>query len=121
MSYLDRSFDGSNDRKLEGLLIGGSLGYTYGKVLGSDERIRLRLSDGKVIGTILGNVDRLTLAVDVGTELGSLDAYFDSSNDDKIGGLLFGESLGYTDITVLGSEVGIKLGSTDGNAFGTIL
>ena len=33
--------DGSNDCKLEGLLFGYSLGYTDGKVLGSNEVIRL--------------------------------------------------------------------------------
>ena len=33
---LDGSLDGSDDGKLEVLLIGGSLGSTYGKALGSD-------------------------------------------------------------------------------------
>ena len=37
----DGSFDGYNYVKLEGLLIGESLGYTDGEVLGSDEGIKL--------------------------------------------------------------------------------
>ena len=36
MGSLYESFDGSNDCKLEGLFIGGSLGSTHGKVIGSD-------------------------------------------------------------------------------------
>ena len=34
---LNGSFDGSNYNKLEVLLLGGSMGYTDGKVIGSDE------------------------------------------------------------------------------------
>ena len=34
LGYLDGSLDGSNDDKLGVLLLGGSLGYTHGKVLG---------------------------------------------------------------------------------------
>ena len=41
MSPLDESFGGSNDGNLEGLFLGESLGYTYGKVLGADEGIKL--------------------------------------------------------------------------------
>ena len=37
------------------------------KVLGSDEGIKLALSDGKVIGDILGNLYGITLGFDVGT------------------------------------------------------
>ena len=50
---------------------GDSLGYTDGKVHGSDEVIKLRCSDGKVLGTILGNLDGIILGLDVGTYLGS--------------------------------------------------
>ena len=57
---LDGSFDGSNDVNIEGLLLGDSLGYTGGKVLGYDEGIKLGLSGGKVFGTILGNVYGIT-------------------------------------------------------------
>ena len=39
----------------------GSLGYTDVKLLGYDEGIKLRYTDGKVVGNILGNVDRITL------------------------------------------------------------
>ena len=72
LSSLDGYFDGSNDVKLEKLFIGDSLGYTDGKVPGSDEGTKLGLSDGKALGNILGNVDIITLSIDVGTELGSL-------------------------------------------------
>ena len=37
-----------------------------------------------MLGTILGYVDRITLVIDVRTELGSLDGYFDGSNDDML-------------------------------------
>ena len=57
MESLDGSFDGSNYGNLEGLLLGDSLGFTDGKVLGSDEVIKLILSGGKVIGTIIENLD----------------------------------------------------------------
>ena len=65
-------------------MLGGSLVYTYGKVLGSDGGIKLRSTDGKVIGTILGNVYRITLGIDIGTELGFLDGSFDGYNECKI-------------------------------------
>ena len=63
---------------------------TNGKVLGSDEGIKLRLYDTKGLGTILGNVDGITLGLDVGTDLGSLDVSFDGSNNDKSEGLILG-------------------------------
>ena len=47
-------------------------------MIGSDEGIKLELSDGKVIGAILGNLDGITLGIDVGTDLGSLDGSFDN-------------------------------------------
>ena len=37
LGFLDGSFDGSNDGKLEVLFLGDSMGSTNGKVLGSDE------------------------------------------------------------------------------------
>ena len=48
-------------------MIGDSLGSTDGKVLGSDEGIKLEISDGKVLVTILGNIDGITLGLGVGT------------------------------------------------------
>ena len=36
MAPLDQSFDGSNDDNIEGLLLGGSLSSTDGKVIVSD-------------------------------------------------------------------------------------
>ena len=39
LSSLDESFDSSDDSNLESLFLGGSLGYTDGKLLGSDEGI----------------------------------------------------------------------------------
>ena len=59
-------------------MLGCSLGYTDGKVLGSGEGIKLVYNDGKVPVNILGNVDEITLELDVGTELGSLDRSFDT-------------------------------------------
>ena len=52
---------------LGGLLIGDSLGSTYGKVLRSDEGIKLILFDGKVLGTILGNGYGITVGLDFRT------------------------------------------------------
>ena len=121
LGYLDGSFDGSNDGKLEILLIGYSLGYNDGKVLGYDESIKLGLSGDKFFGTILLNVYGIILGLDVGTQLDSLDGYFDGSNDGKLECLFLGGSLGYTDGKVLGSDEVIKLGYTDGKVFGTIL
>ena len=43
------------------------MGYTNGKVNGSDEGIKLGCTDGKVIFTILGNVNRIILGLDAGT------------------------------------------------------
>ena len=49
LGFLDWSFDGSNDRKVGVLFLGDLLGYNYGKVLGSDEGIKLIFTDGKVL------------------------------------------------------------------------
>ena len=67
---LDGSFDGSNNGILERLFLGDSLGYIYGKVLGSDEGIKVVSTDGKVLGTIPINADGITLGIDFGTDLG---------------------------------------------------
>ena len=50
-----------------GLLLGESLVYTDGKVLGSDEGIRLGLFYGGLLGTTLVNLYVITLGLDVGT------------------------------------------------------
>ena len=104
MGYLDGYVDGYNDGKLGVLLIGGSLVYTDGKVLGSDEGIKLGISYGKLLGTILLNLDVITLRLDVGTDLVSLDRSCGGSNDGKFEGLFHGDSLGYTDGKVHGSD-----------------
>ena len=65
-------------------MIEESLGSTDGKVFGSDEGIKLGLSDVGVLGTIIGNVDGITLGIGVGTNQGYLDGSFDGSNDVKI-------------------------------------
>ena len=49
MVSLDGSFNGSNDGKLECLLLGGSLGLNDGNVIGSNEGIKLIFTDGKAI------------------------------------------------------------------------
>ena len=55
-------------------------------MIGSNEGIKLGLSDGKVIGTVLENLDRITIGIDVGTDLGYLDELFDGSNDGSLEG-----------------------------------
>ena len=67
LGSLYRSFDVSNDGKLEVLFIGESLEYTDGKSLGYDEGIKLGSNDGKVISIILGNAYVITLGIDVVT------------------------------------------------------
>ena len=98
LGSLDRSFDGSNDGKLDTVFLVDSMGYTDGKMIGSDEGIKLGIS-----------------------ELGSLDRSFDGSNDGNLGGLLLGDSVGYTYGKMLGSDEGIKLGISDSEVLGTIL
>ena len=56
------------------------------------------------------NVYWITLGFDVGIDLGSLDGYFDGSNDNKLGRILIEGSLGSTDGIVLGSDEGTNLG-----------
>ena len=121
LSSLYGSFDGSDDGKLEGLLLGGSLGSTDGRELGSDEVIKLGYNYGKELVTILGNVYRITLGIDIGIELGSLDVSFDGSNGGKFEGLLIEDSLGYTDGKLISSDEGINLEYTDDKMLGNIL
>ena len=102
-------------------MLGGSLRFTVGKVLGYDKGIKLGYSYGKVLGTILGNLYVITLGIDVGIELGSLDGYLNGSNVVKIEGLLIRSSLGYTDDKLPGSDEGIKLVLFYGKFLGTIL
>ena len=89
------------DGKLEVLLLGVSLVSTYGKVIGSDEVIKLVYTDGKVLSTILVNSYGITLGIAVGTELGSLDGLFDSSNNGNLEEFFPVGSLGYTDGKVI--------------------
>ena len=121
LGSLDGSFNCYNGSKPEGLFLRDSLGSTDGKVIVSDEGIKLVTTDSKVLGTLLENVDGITLRLDVGTELGYLDGPFDGSNDGKLEGLLIGESLGSTDGKVIGSDEGIKLGLFDSEVIGTII
>ena len=121
LCYLDRPFDVSNDGKLEGLMLGDSLGYTNGKVLGSGEGIKLVYNDGELISTILGDLGGITLGIGVETELFPLDGPFDGSSNGVIEGLLLGDSLGYTNGKVLGSDEGTKLRYTCGEVIGTIV
>ena len=73
LGSLDGPFDGYNDVKLEGLLIGDSRVYNDGKVHGSDEGIKLGIYVGKVLGTIIVDLYGITLRMDVGTYLGSFN------------------------------------------------
>ena len=102
-------------------MLGDSLVYTDGKVLGSEEVTKLGYTVGKVIGTILGDVDGITCGLDIGTELGSLYESFDGSNDGKIERLFLGESLRYTDCKVIGSDEGIKMGLSGGKTLALYL
>ena len=88
LGSVDGSFDGSNDGNLEGLFLGGSLGYTDGKLIGSDEVVKLVSTGGKLFVTVFGNVDRITLGIDIETELGSLDGSLDGSNDGNFDGVI---------------------------------
>ena len=94
-------------------MLGGSLGYTYVKVLGSYEGIKLGSTDVKMFDTILGNADKITLGIDIGTNLGFLDGSFDGSNEGRLEGLFLGYSLVSTYGKVLGSgEVTARAGLT---------
>ena len=88
--YLDESFDDYNESKVEGLFREGSFLSTGGKVLGSDEGIKLGLFDGKVLRTILWNVYAIIFVIDFGTNMGFIDGSSDQSNDVKLDVLIFG-------------------------------
>ena len=62
-------------------MLGVSLGSTAGKVLGSDEGIKLVSTYGKLLGVILIDLDIIKLGIGIGMELGSLDGCFDGVND----------------------------------------
>ena len=62
-------FAGSNYGELGGVFLGGSHKTTGGKLLCSDESVKLGLSGGKMLGTILGNIYGFTFDIDVGTDL----------------------------------------------------
>ena len=70
----------------------GSLGSTYGRVIGSDEGINLGYTDGKLLVSILVNLYVIKLGIGVVTEMGSLDGSSDGSNYDKLEGLFLGSS-----------------------------
>ena len=92
LASLDEPFHNTNYGKLEGLLFGDSLGSNNGKVLGSDEGIKLRFFYCKVISTILVNIDGIRPGLDFGTELIFLDVFLYDSYDDTVEGFLFGDS-----------------------------
>ena len=46
---------------------GDSLGYTDGKLHGSDGGIKLGFTDGKLLGTIIVNIDGIIHGIDVVT------------------------------------------------------
>ena len=120
LRYLYGVFDHFNDRKIKGLLFGDSLEYNDGKVLGSDECIKLIYTNCNGIGSILVNVDVIILWIDVGAQLGFLYGAFNDSYDGKLVGLLFRGLLGSTDGKVLGSDEDMKQGHTDDKVLGTI-
>ena len=69
LGSLLENINSSNNGKIEGLLIGDSLGSTDVTVLGSDKGIKLGSTGDEALGTILGDVDRITLGIYVRTEL----------------------------------------------------
>ena len=121
MGSLDGYFGVYNYGKLEGLLLWVSLGYSSGKVFGSDEGIKLGSNGGKVLFNIIVNIYGITLGIDIGTDLGSLDRSLHGSNDWNIKSSFLGGSLRSNDGKVIDSNESIKLGSTEGKVFGTIL
>ena len=90
-------------------------------MIGSDEGIELEYIDGEWLCTVLVYVYGIPPGLDVGTKLGSLDGSFDSSNNGKHDGLLFGGSLVSIDGKVTCSDESIKLGSTHGTVLWIIL
>ena len=86
-----------------------SLVSNDGKVLGSDEGIKMGSTDNKVLGPILGNVDVITLGIDVRTAMGSLYGSLDGDIDGKLEGSFLGEYLGYTDVKMIGSDEVTKM------------
>ena len=69
---LDEAFYGYNDCNFKDILLGHSLGSNCGNEIGSDECIKLGISDDEVRVTLLGNVDGITRGLDFGSELRSL-------------------------------------------------
>ena len=90
-------------------MLGDSLVSNDGKLLVSDEVIKIGSTDGKVIGTILVNVDGITLGLDIGTNLGSIYGSFDAFNNGKLEVLFLRNSLGSNDGKVLGSDEKTKI------------
>ena len=70
MGSLDESFDVSNYGKLEVLLLGGTMWYTTGNVLGFSKSVTLGSIDCSMLSTILGNLYIIALWLDIGTEQG---------------------------------------------------
>ena len=70
---LNGFFDGSNDKNLESKLLGESLAFADGKILGYDEGIKLGSTDGIVFVSILGNAEGIVLVFVVGTDMEYLD------------------------------------------------
>ena len=60
------------------------MGYTDGKLLGFDEGINLRSTDGKLVVFMLGNINGITLGIGVRTYMGSFYESFDGYNDFKL-------------------------------------
>ena len=80
LGSLEGSFDGAYDVNLDKVLFEGLLGYTSGKLLGSDEGIKLVASGGEVVGTLMEDVYVTLLVLDVSSQLDYLDGYYVGSN-----------------------------------------
>ena len=79
-------------------------------MLGTDDGILFRFTNGELIGSILRVADWITLNVDEGNEVGSPDVSFDGFNDVIPENSLLGDSL----VTVDRPEIGSFDASIDG-------
>ena len=75
----------------------------------------------EVFGTIIRNVYGMTILIEVGPELVSLDGSFYGSNNNKLEGLLFGESLASNNGKVVVYDESIKLVLSIGKRLDNIL
>ena len=121
MCSLDGLFDSYNYGKIEGLFIVDTLVCTAGKVINSDEGIKMGSTYGEVIVNILRNEYVITIKIYIGTDLEYLDGSFDGYNYGKLEGFFPGDSLRSTYVKVLGSDEVINMGLFYGKVIGNLI